>query len=397
MEYAVFPVFSNDVLIEDCVASGISDAALYVGQSTNIVVRNNEVFGNVAGIEIENSANAEVHDNHAYDNTGGILVFKLAGLPVQLSQCHDIHDNLIENNNGDNYGSGIVGVVPPGTGILILANDASVVHNNTLTGNRTFGIALSDQLIVNALFSPPPFPTPSPDPFAEQNYFIGNTATGNGLDSELGAALGADMLAITANADGTVNCLSGNTFTKVVQAPALAATCPMPPDPPGCPFSTTTSTTVTSTTNTTMTTISTTTTMSPSSTTSTTVLAYSWAQVFNVLNTNCSAGTCHGNGGASAGLSGLHDSNTACANLVNVQSTEVAPDPPGMLRVDPFYPLESYLMHKLDGTHLALTGSSVEGIATGTGGQMPQGLPGGLPLATRDGIRGWIFFGAQCP
>jgi parallel beta-helix repeat protein len=55
-KYGLFPVLSNNVLIEDSLATGIRDAGIYVGQSTNIVVRNNEVHHNVAGIEIENSA-----------------------------------------------------------------------------------------------------------------------------------------------------------------------------------------------------------------------------------------------------------------------------------------------------------------------------------------------------
>jgi hypothetical protein len=47
-------------------------------QSDSIVVKNNEVFENVAGIEIENSFNADVHDNNSHDNTVGFLVFDLA-------------------------------------------------------------------------------------------------------------------------------------------------------------------------------------------------------------------------------------------------------------------------------------------------------------------------------
>ena len=62
---------------------GASDAGIYVGQSRNIVVRRNQVEFNVAGIEIENSTDADVYDNMATNNTGGILVFNLPGPPVQ--------------------------------------------------------------------------------------------------------------------------------------------------------------------------------------------------------------------------------------------------------------------------------------------------------------------------
>jgi parallel beta-helix repeat protein len=79
--YGLYPVQTKNVLIEDCVVIGASDAGLYVGQSDTIVVRRNRVERNVAGIEIENSKNADVHDNVATQNTGGILVFDMPNLP----------------------------------------------------------------------------------------------------------------------------------------------------------------------------------------------------------------------------------------------------------------------------------------------------------------------------
>ena len=53
--YALYPVKSKNVLIDNCIAIGASDAGIYVGQSENIIVRNSEAYHNVAGIEIENS------------------------------------------------------------------------------------------------------------------------------------------------------------------------------------------------------------------------------------------------------------------------------------------------------------------------------------------------------
>jgi parallel beta-helix repeat protein len=375
MEYAVFPVFSNNVLIEDCVASGVSDAALYVGQSTNIIVRNNEVFGNVAGIEIENSANAEVHNNNAHDNTGGILVFKLPGLPVQLSQCHDIHDNLAFNNNGPNYGSGTVGLVPQGTGMIVLSNDSTVFRNNTIIGNNTMGIAIVEQEVLNILFSPPPFPTPSPDQLSVNNYIVDNTITGNATnpDPDVGA-LGRDITAAITPGGG--NCQENNVMstTPLNLGGGLLSVCPNPPDPPGCPFAT--STTVTTTTNTTMTTVS--------STTSTTLVGpLTWTQVYAVMQGNCTG--CHA-AGAGGYTIPLNDAALAYDNTVDVASATL----PTMNRVEPFYPLDSFLMHKLDDTQDGFN-------AQCTGGDCGSSMPLGgslLPLATRDGIRSWISFGA---
>ena len=78
--YGLYPVLCNNVLIEDSVAIGASDAGVYVGQSDNIIVRRNLAEYNVAGIEIENSTRADVYENTAQYNTGGILIFDLPGL-----------------------------------------------------------------------------------------------------------------------------------------------------------------------------------------------------------------------------------------------------------------------------------------------------------------------------
>ncbi len=375
--YGLFPILSDGVLIDNCLATGISDAGLYVGQSINIVVRNSEVHSSVAGIEIENSANAEVHDNYAHDNAGGILIFKLAGLPVQDSNCHYIHDNRSENNNGPNYGEGIVGSVPSGTGMLVLSNDAGIFENNNLTGNNTFGFVVIDQVVLNAILDPDPFPVPSPNQDVNDNAVRGNTITGNGgMPAPGNEPFAADVVFLPSAASG--NCQDGNTFgTDFGAAFAALAACPSQISPrPGCPFVPTTTTTTTTT--------------STTSTTSST-LPWTWAaQVQPLLSLRCAA--CHGGGGTPqyAGLADLDNPAAAYANIVNAPSTEVAaPDPP-MDRVEPGNSLQSYLMHKIDGTHLPPPMGLVPG---GEGVRMPQFGPF-LSAADADGVRGWINAGA---
>ena len=51
--YGIYPVQSKNILIEGAVAIGASDAGIYVGQSSQIIVRNSRAEYNVAGIEIE--------------------------------------------------------------------------------------------------------------------------------------------------------------------------------------------------------------------------------------------------------------------------------------------------------------------------------------------------------
>ena len=78
--YALYPVLCKNVLIEECIAIGASDAGVYVGQSDHVIIRNNIAKRNVAGIESENSNHVQIYGNLAENNTGGILVFDLPGL-----------------------------------------------------------------------------------------------------------------------------------------------------------------------------------------------------------------------------------------------------------------------------------------------------------------------------
>ena len=142
--YGLYPVESKNVLIDGCIAIGASDAGIYVGQSENIVVRNSIAKFNVAGIEIENSYYADVYDNTAEDNTGGILGFDLPGLPQQGGHDVRVFNNSIVHNNTDNFApeGNIVGEVPRGTGIIIMANSNVEIFSNRIDDHETVGIAV---------------------------------------------------------------------------------------------------------------------------------------------------------------------------------------------------------------------------------------------------------------
>ena len=142
--YGLYPVESTNILIDNCVAIGASDAGIYVGQSQNIIVKNSRAEFNVAGIEIENSYYADVFDNIATNNTGGILVFDLPGLPQQGGHHVRVFNNKIINNNTDNFApeGNIVGEVPRGTGVIVQANSFVDIFENTIEGNETINIAI---------------------------------------------------------------------------------------------------------------------------------------------------------------------------------------------------------------------------------------------------------------
>lgn len=148
--YGLYPLQSTDILMEHNYARGSADAGIYVGQSRNIVVRNNTAKENVAGIEIENSFNADVYNNLAIGNTGGILVFDLPGLDQAYGGNIRVFNNVSSSNNAENFaGGGAVGIVPPGTGALIFSASNVEIYNNDFTENETAAIEIASYFLAD--------------------------------------------------------------------------------------------------------------------------------------------------------------------------------------------------------------------------------------------------------
>ncbi|MEH0155669.1 parallel beta-helix domain-containing protein [Limibacter armeniacum] len=142
--YGLYPVMCQNVLIEDCEAIGASDAGVYVGQSKNIIVRRNKAYHNVAGIEIENSLMADVYENEAYDNTGGLLVFDLPDLIQKKGGNVRVFNNHVHDNNLKNFApkGNIVAKVPDGTGLLILATSHVEIFENRFVNNNSMNTGI---------------------------------------------------------------------------------------------------------------------------------------------------------------------------------------------------------------------------------------------------------------
>ncbi len=174
--YGIFPEYAQNGLVEYNVLTGIEDAAIYVGMSDNIHVSHNEVYGNVAGIEIENSRHAIVEHNAAYDNAGGILTFITPGLPIKTAFDVIIRDNFIVSNNHKNFGApgSIVSGVPSGTGVIVMAADDVIIENNIIRDNKNAGIIVADHKSF-ANVTPDPESDPNPDRVQVlQNVFANN-------------------------------------------------------------------------------------------------------------------------------------------------------------------------------------------------------------------------------
>ncbi|MFK7800421.1 MAG: parallel beta-helix domain-containing protein [Anaerolineae bacterium] len=176
--YGIYPVKSTNVLVEHVIASGVNDAAIYAGQTENVVVRNCETYDSVIGVEIENSINGDVYDCHIHGNSLGILYVVLPNLTSKVSRIGKVYNNVVEDNNRINDGpaGAVVADVPPGTGLLIFGSDNIEVFDNTFRGNKTTGTAIFS---LTTLYSIDELDV-APDP--ENNWLHNNSYENNGYD-----------------------------------------------------------------------------------------------------------------------------------------------------------------------------------------------------------------------
>jgi len=174
--YGLYPVQTENLLVDGAVAIGASDAGIYVGQSKNVIVRNSRAELNVAGIEIENTVGADVFENVATKNTGGILVFDLPNLS-QAGHTARIFRNKIYENNTPNFAAegNIVASVPAGSGILVSSTNKVEIFNNQIENNQTSNIAVVSYLYTGLEIKDENF-----YPYPESIFIHGNTYVGGG-------------------------------------------------------------------------------------------------------------------------------------------------------------------------------------------------------------------------
>jgi parallel beta-helix repeat protein len=184
--YGIYPVKSKNVLIEDSASFGASDAGIYVGQSQNVIVRRNRAEKNVAGIEIENTIGADVYENTATGNTGGILVFNMPNLP-QPGQATRVFKNQSVDNNLPNFAAkgAAVASVPAGSGIVVNSNPKVEIFDNDIAGNKTANLIISSYFSTNYYNTRGVDPNYNPYPraiFVYGNRFKGGGDSPDGLD-----------------------------------------------------------------------------------------------------------------------------------------------------------------------------------------------------------------------
>jgi parallel beta-helix repeat protein len=181
--YAIYPTECKNVLVEDSVAKGASDAGIYIGQSDYVVMRRNRAEYNVDGYEVENAQHVDVYNNVATHNTGGMGVFNLPGLPKQGGKYVRVFRNQIVDNNTPNFAPQSLGAIyhlPSGTGMYVMAINNVEVFGNTLKGNNTTNIYVIEYNpslgeVKDARYRP----------FTEQVYVHNNEISGGGKSPDL--------------------------------------------------------------------------------------------------------------------------------------------------------------------------------------------------------------------
>jgi parallel beta-helix repeat protein len=177
--YGIYPVRSRNVLIEDSTSYGASDAGIYVGQSVNVIVRRCRALQNVAGIEIENTINADVYENVATGNTGGILVFNMPNLSQPGHSTRVFRNKIYENNLGNFAAKGAaVASVPAGSGVVVNSNSKVEIFDNEIANNQTANLIISAYFSTN--YYNKPGIDPHYDPYPRAIYIYGNRFTGGG-------------------------------------------------------------------------------------------------------------------------------------------------------------------------------------------------------------------------
>lgn len=155
-EYGIFPRCSKDGLIDHNTGGGGNDATIYVGVDDGIRVEDNVLTNSTLAIELENTQNSFVRRNLTTNNTVGIFVIVLPGLPRNSTNFALIEDNVVIANNRPNpfpqvcdagglpAGCGPftddLQLLPSGSGILNVGGHDVTIRQNAVTFNHTAGI-----------------------------------------------------------------------------------------------------------------------------------------------------------------------------------------------------------------------------------------------------------------
>jgi parallel beta-helix repeat protein len=197
--YGLYPVESRDVLVEGCEASYTRDAGIYAGQSERVVIRDNRAYGNILGIQLENTRDVEVASNELYDNTAGLAVIDLPLQPAGNGGGALVVGNTFRGNNFDVTTDGVTReTFAHGVGVYVIAHDRVEIRGNTFSENVSAGVIVLSFRTVDTIL-PPVAADPHFDPDPSSVYILGNRFADNGagpapqLRERFGLVRGSDV------------------------------------------------------------------------------------------------------------------------------------------------------------------------------------------------------------
>jgi hypothetical protein len=203
-----------------------SDAGFYIGQTPQqakpirSVVRDVKSWGNPIGFSATNMRYVTITQSRFFNNAIGIVPNALESEKFPPAEANVITDNDVFWNNFNVHAgapfkpkkTGVVPLVPVGTGILLLGGRANRVEGNRVYGNYLVGVGAVEGILL--------------DKTTAARALIGNQVTGNVFGAG-GEDLNGRDLAYDGN--GTGNCWGPNTGVQTT-APADPAVFP------ACPF-----------------------------------------------------------------------------------------------------------------------------------------------------------------
>jgi parallel beta-helix repeat protein len=214
-EYGIFPRCSREGLIERNSGGGGNDATIYVGVDDGVTVERNTLTNGELGIELESTDNSVVRRNVVKENTTGIFVIVLPGLPKSSTEKALIEENAVTNNNRPNPFPPLCNegeaenppgcteeftddlqLLPSGSGILNVGGHEVTIRNNRVRGNSTVGVGVVE----------------NPFGFGSSNNtrITGNTIKKNGESPDPRTKGSADIVYLDNPENGS--CISGNIF-----------------------------------------------------------------------------------------------------------------------------------------------------------------------------------------
>jgi hypothetical protein len=185
-----------------------SDAGFYIGQTpqqakpVRSVVRDVESWGNPIGFSATNMRYVTITRSRFYNNAIGIVPNALESEKFPPAEANVITDNDVFWNNFNVHAgapfkpktTGVVPLVPVGTGILLLGGRTNRVEGNRIYGNYLVGMAAVEGILL--------------DKTTEARALIGNQVSGNVFGAGGEDRNGRDL---AYDGNGSGNCWGPNT------------------------------------------------------------------------------------------------------------------------------------------------------------------------------------------